>query len=153
MALESFRMLALAIFAQLWSGPLPPDANAIADASAQAVLANASPVFTSFTEDVAALATFARYESEISIHPKPFSHDALDGTSCGPWQLPCRFVATHTLTEQATQWLSLMRWSKATCPAHPAAPLCSGRCDRGTVISDNRLRAMRGALTAVLGKE
>jgi hypothetical protein len=143
MALESFRMLALAIFAQLWSGPLPPDANAIADASAQAVLANASPVFTSFTEDVAALATFARYESEISIHP----------TSCGPWQLPCRFVATHSLTEQATQWLSLMRWSKATCPAHPAAPLCSGRCDRGTVISDNRLRAMRGALTAVLRKE
>ena len=88
---------------------------------------------------------FADLESGFNEWPKPFSHDARDGTSCGVFQLPCSFVRLHDLDEQAAQWVKLRDWSLKQCSALPEnerlAGLASGGCFHGRMLSRSR-RAM-----------
>jgi hypothetical protein len=141
--LESLRALVLAMMAQL-SPTFPPDAPAIADAAAIAVLMEDRPVLATANDDLAAIVTFAKGESDFAINPRPQSADAISGQSCGPWQIPCALARRYTLVSQARYWLALLAYSARVCPRFPAAVLCSGRCDRGRVVSAARLRVARG---------
>lgn len=87
------------------SDKLPAEANDIASAIVTAVDKETTPVFKSKEEDVAAMALFAFLESGLQTHPVPHSWDARAGISCGVWQESCRFVASHTIEEQATWWI------------------------------------------------
>jgi hypothetical protein len=51
----------------------------------------------------------------------------LGARSCGAWQTPCD-VTSKDPTEQARQWVAILRRSRAACPAHPFAVLATGRC-------------------------
>lgn len=85
---------------------------------------------------------FANAESGFNEFPKPFSHDAKDGTSCGVFQLPCTFTRNRSLDEQAKQWAALRAWSLKVCAALPVeerlAALASGTCKRGRALSRER---------------
>lgn len=100
---EALLALALSVL-----GP-GPDAAAIAPELVAAVQHRVdgghAPVTSSPTLDLALVATYVRLESGATIRPRPWSHDARDGQSCGILQLPCGFVARHTLAEQARWWL------------------------------------------------
>ena len=77
-----------------------PDAGRIADA-----IAEAEPT----VEEAATAALYVALESGVNEHPRAFSWDAKAGVSCGILQMPCAFVATHTLVEQVRWWLSAVR--------------------------------------------
>lgn len=69
-------------------------------------------------EDVrmrALLVVMAHHESELSEHPRPQSHDALDGTSCGILQMRCGFVRTHTVQQQIHEWLRNVQQTSLAC--------------------------------------
>jgi hypothetical protein len=95
---------------------------------------------------------FADLESGFNEWPKPFSHDAKAGTSCGVFQLPCTFVRFHDLDEQAVQWAALRAWSLEQCSALPEserlAGLASGGCYRGRMLSRSRRALADDALFA-----
>lgn len=89
-------------------------------------------------EDAALLLTWARFESDVQVNPKPRSADAKAGKSCGPWQLPCSFVSSHPGTdEQARYWLRIRDEGARVCPEEPLAPL-SGGCKRAYNLATMR---------------
>lgn len=83
------------------------------------------PEAVSFARDVdaevedeqtrALLVVMAHHESELSEHPRPQSHDALDGTSCGILQMRCGFVRAHSVREQVREWLRNVRQTSLAC--------------------------------------
>ena len=149
---ELLRALVMATWAAIHPGPLPPDAEPIADALVQAVMADAehSPALGSHAEDLVAMAVWAEHESRLRIEPRPESHDAVDGTSCSFLQIPCRLARRYTLAGQAKYWLWLAHYSARECPASPLAPLSSGSCARGRRLADYRTGLARATLMALL---
>ena len=95
---------------------------------------------------------FAAAESGFNEHPKPFSHDSKDGTSCGVWQEPCHFVNSHSLEEQAAYWRDLRAWSQKVCSPLPEqermAALASGGCYHGRMLSRARWETAQDVLFA-----
>jgi hypothetical protein len=73
-------------------------AQAIASACAQAYVFD-RPLLAG------TMAVYAVRESGISMHPIAWSHDALDGTSCGVWQEPCKIARFWNASEQAHWWV------------------------------------------------
>lgn len=59
--------------------------------------------------EVAIAAYYVALESGVHVRPTAYSPDALSGQSCGPVQLPCEFVSTHTPRQQIAYWLSEVR--------------------------------------------
>ena len=137
--LESLRALVLAMMSQL-SPHLPPDAYPIADSIAVAVLQEPAPALSSSNEDLAALVVIAWEESRFHVEPRPFSHDARDGTSCGAFQTACATLP-RTLDGQARKALWLVARGATVCPSSPLSPYL-GSCARGLGrrIGDARLR-------------
>lgn len=144
---ESIRTLVLFVWATLHPHALPKDACVIADAIVEAIVFRSvnQPVFGSIELDAVTMALWTDGESNVQLEPRPQSHDARDGTSCGPWQEPCAFVRTHTLHDQARYWLWLLHEGRKLCPESPAAPL-SGGCRNGRPLAGRRLARAAGML-------
>jgi hypothetical protein len=147
----------VALVLALWSAASPaavrsPDARAIAEAAAQAVLDDAehAPALGSHAEDLAAMAEWARLESGLQRAPRPQSWDARAGISCGPWQEPCPFVARADLRGQARYWLELLHRGAVICPESPGAPLSGGCHGAGRRLSNARLARARALLSALV---
>jgi hypothetical protein len=115
---------------------------------AQAAFLDAAEQACSDTVCEAELITFAWYESGIDAQPKPWSHDAKDGTSCGYLQEPCAFVRAHSVLDQAREWVRLRDASLAACGDGPEglAALASGSCDRGRRLSAYRREVAQSVL-------
>jgi hypothetical protein len=149
---DVLRALVFAVWSSLHAGPLPADAVPIADALVTATLqrAHEAPALGSHALDLVTLAVWAEHESRLLLLPVPESWDARGGVSCGYLQLPCAFVATHSLADQASRWLQLLRWGARACPEAPAAPLSSGSCHRGRRLAEYRIGLARETLARLL---
>jgi hypothetical protein len=145
---DALRTLVFGIWAMVHAGPLPPEADAIADALVAATVqrAHEAPALGSHALDLVAAAVWVENESRIRLEPRPESWDARDLISCGPLQLRCDFVRHHSLRDQASRWLQLLRWGKGACPESPAAPLSSGSCARGRRLAEARIATARALL-------
>jgi hypothetical protein len=146
------KALVLGVWMAIHPGPLPADAEIIADALVGASLqrADEAPALGSPALDLVAEAVWVEHESGIQREPHPESWDARARVSCGPLQEPCDFVRTHSLRDQASRWLQLLRWGKSVCPESPAAPLSSGSCARCRRLADGRIGKSRELLVAWL---
>lgn len=143
--------IVLSVWMALFGHRAPTSAHALemlltANAIEFAVLNDDLPPVTGSIEGDAALAAvYAEAESGVWQHPKPLSWDARAGVSCGVWQMPCAFVRSHTLREQAIHWLQMMHAAVRACPAHPGAMLC-GSCTAGAPRRMARTRWVRAAV-------
>ena len=121
------------------------DADIIAPAIVQAVEARARrglpPVTESPAGDICLLGVFARHESGASLFPRPQSHDARDGTSCGPWQQDCRRTRGWSLRHQAAAWLA--------DASHGIAGVC-GVGDAAARVAEARLDEERAIVREAL---
>lgn len=146
------KALVLTVWGILHAGPLPIEAEAIADALVEATIQRGSerPALGSHALDLVASAVWVENESRIHVQPRPESWDSRAGQSCGILQLPCEFVRTHSLRDQASRWLQLLRWGARRCSESPAAPLSSGSCARGRRLADGRVLLARGTLQRLL---
>lgn len=145
------RALVFAVWSAIHPGPLPSDADAIADAIVEAIVfrSKGPPVLGSHDLDLVAMALWADGESALRLHPPARSHDAKDHKSCSVWQEPCAFVWTHTLRDQARYWIWLLHEGARICPESPAADL-SGGCTAGRGLADRRVLRARTTLQALL---
>lgn len=100
---------ALCLFVWTALRTLSPDAPAVAYAVAVAAEGAPRSALGSPDLDAAVLAVYAAHESRVRVTPAPESWDARARVSCGVWQEPCSYVATHTLAEQASWWLAQVR--------------------------------------------
>ncbi len=151
MLAEELRALVFAVWAALHPGPLPADADPIADALVAATLQRAgeAPALGSLELDLATMAVYVEGESQIHVEPQPWSWDARGRISCGMLQERCDFVRFHSLADQASRWLQLARWGAQVCPDSPLAPLSSGSCRRGRKLADERVARARAILQAL----
>ena len=106
--------------------PRTPDARAIAEATADAVLADAAaglpPVLGSYPEDVAVQAYWAFRESNLR-------HNAIgdNGRSFGTWQMRGAYCGQGaTIARQARCWRQLAREGRRMCRAAPYAIMWGG---------------------------
>lgn len=130
-----------------------PEAPGVADAIAQAVLADdaqhAEPAPYSPELRAALLAEFAYRESGIRAHPclhSKLSTCGDSGKAHGYWQLH-QPAGEDVAVRQAEVWLALLRQSSQLCPERPLAMVASGLCDRGTKLADSRLKVAEAAVT------
>lgn len=133
------RMLTIAFILQLWGGNVTSDARAIADAIVWAVERDPVHVWGEH-EDAAILAEWAKEESGVQLHPRPYSQDAVSGVSCGPWQQGCIRASARTARELAAMELADLHEGQRICPWNPAAPL-SGGCSQARGLADRRVLA------------
>lgn len=59
--------------------------------------------------EAALCALYVALESGVHRRPNAQSWDASMGVSCGPLQMPCSFVATHSVRQQVRWWLRQVR--------------------------------------------
>ena len=59
--------------------------------------------------EAALVAYYIAKESGVRIHPNAYSPDALAQVSCGPLQMPCSYVSTHSTRQQVRWWLAVVR--------------------------------------------
>jgi len=138
--LQSLQALIISMMHSLAGPSLPPDAYPIADSIAVAVLQEPAPALSSSNEDLAALVVIAWEESRFHVEPRPFSHDARDGTSCGAFQTACATLP-RTLDGQARKALWLVARGAEACPSSPLSPyLGACRAGLGRRIGDARMR-------------
>lgn len=104
MTVLQFKALVLAVFAHLH-----PGAERTVDSRVVDAIATVGAEAGTTLEEVSLLTTYAWLESGGQVSPKPYSWDAKAGRSCGPWQEPCAFTKTASVTAQARYWLSCVR--------------------------------------------
>jgi hypothetical protein len=121
--LVALRALVVSMMLQL-SPHLPPDAPAIADAIALAVLTEERQVLDDANTDLAALVVTARRESLFSLHPKPWRPE-WGSLWCGAFQLVCETMP-RTLLAQARKALTIIRYGVEQCPQSPLARYLGG---------------------------
>jgi hypothetical protein len=116
--------------------PAMPEARAIADAWAAAVLEDPlPPVFRTKREDLGIGAVWALRESWLRS-----SVVGDGGKSFGVWQLQTDAGRGPLLT-QARAWLVLQHDGARTCPESPAAPLSGGcKVRKARQLADQRVR-------------
>jgi hypothetical protein len=135
--LHAARVTALrAIAFTVWTGmgfpPHTPDAEAIASAIAENVLAMPSAAIWGPEKTAAVMAQFSAEESGNRL-------DALsywDYPARGAWQ-QIGGAGKGSATEQARGWLRLLEQGSTICPAFPLAPLCGG-CTRAWRMANRR---------------
>jgi len=133
--IEHLRALCFALWGAIHpAAPLAADAPAIAQAIAEVVAADESPVFGDRDFEAAVDAYYAFRESWLQRAPKPGDH----GKSFGVWQEPA-FVGRKDIRTQAVYWLRLLHEGARLCPESPAAPL-SGGCVNARSVADQRVR-------------
>jgi hypothetical protein len=146
------RALVFSVWASVHHGPLPADADPIADAIVAAVMADAgnAPALGSHALDAVTMALWSEHESHLQREPRPVSWDARALVSCGPWQIRCDLARSHSVGWQARYWLAYLHHGARVCPDSPAAPLSSGSCHRGRALADWRVSRARAVLSALL---
>jgi hypothetical protein len=146
------KALVFAVWGMTHHGPLPADAEAIADALVSATIqrSHEAPALGSPAMDLVTAAVWVENESRISTHPHEESWDSKGGISCGMLQMRCEFVRTHSLRDQASRWLQMARWGAKVCTESPLAPLSSGSCHRGRRLSSGRIQLAHNTLEYLL---
>jgi hypothetical protein len=115
-----------------------PHAAAIADAIANAVMADPNPIGSE--DEEAALA--ARWAVEESwLRPRVVGDG---GQAHGLFQLH-RAAGLGSIGTQTQAWLAMLHDGSKVCPESPAAPL-SGGCVQARKLADRRTRAALGVL-------
>lgn len=138
----SMRMLLIAVLSMIHAdAPTVGDAPSVIDAVAWAVSTDPMPPFTGDrATDASVEIYYAWKESRLRRNPPPVAWDPRAGISCGALQMPCWFVRTHTLREQASEWL---RWVHSRGLAS---------VDSSRRRSDSRTRVAKRLLAMAIGE-
>jgi hypothetical protein len=138
----------------------PPDAEDIARAAVQAVILDEeAPITGDLIGDVALILVWAKNESMFRVHgPDGACLSGDGGKARGHLQLhDVGPVFACSVLEATRIWLQRAHESLRICrhnaPDERLAGLASGRCDRGRVLSRERVQAARAALGKVEGAQ